>query len=208
MNKTPLLHETWIIAKDHQEIKFEDRHLKIFNNKFGKNISGNIVHFGGGSGGGIWSYILAKNATKLTIVDYSPAMIKIIKNTFKLNNLSTKNIDIVCDLMESYNKNLPQADFVIFTWSMSFSNLNKTIKNITKNCKKGCKVIIAETLRPILASMRTDLSKETRSEMIKWKNNMLKIEELFNKNKEWKKSQKKEILGRGIPDLMLYYKKK
>ena len=201
MYKTPILHETWITAKNQQETKFEDRDLTHFNNRFGKNISGNIVQFGGGSGGGIYSYILAQISTKLTIVDYSPAMIKIIKKTFKLNNLSTKNIDIVCDIMESYNKNLPQADFVIFTWSISFSNLNKTIKNITKNCKKGCKIIIAETLRPILASMRTDLSKEKHLEMIKWKNNLLKIEKLFNKNKAWKKTYKKKILGRNIPSL-------
>lgn len=92
---------------------------------------------------------------------------------------------------------------------MSFSDINKTIKNLDKNCKMGCKIRIAETMKSIILTMRTDLSQEVLEKQKKWKTNLLKIEKLFDKNKNWKK-EKKVIGGskyHSIPDLILHYTK-
>ena len=40
MSKNPILHETWIAAKNHQETKLQDIDIKQFNN---------IAHFRGDS---------------------------------------------------------------------------------------------------------------------------------------------------------------
>jgi 2-polyprenyl-3-methyl-5-hydroxy-6-metoxy-1,4-benzoquinol methylase len=206
--RQPIFNKVWMDAKNHTEKMCNENHLRIFKYRFGEKITGNVVQFGGGSMSGVWSVILSKTADHLTVVDYSPAMVKIIKKTIKLNKISIDNLSIVCERMEKYNKNLGKADYVVFTYCMSFSNLSSTIKNITKHCKPGCKIIISETLKPLLFSMRTDLTKEGRSMQRRWKNNLLKIEGLFNKHPSWKKTKKKEVLGSSIPDLMLYYTRK
>lgn len=176
----------------------------IFKNIFDNNISGNVVQFGRGSYSGIWSVILSKISNNLTIVDYSLPMIKVIKKTLKLNKIPMKNITIVNEKMENYNENLKNADHIIFSYSMSFSNINETMKNITDNSKIGCKINIAETLKPIIHNMRTDLNSKQKKYNTKWKNNLLKIEKSFNKKLSWK-LLKKEIKGNGIPSLVLYY---
>lgn len=131
-------------------------------------------------------------------------MIKVIKKTLKLNKIPMKNITIVNEKMEDYNENLKDVDYIVFTFCMSFSNINKTMKNITDNSKIGCKIIITETLKPIIFDMRTDLKNEDKINNTKWKNNLLKIEKSFNKNLFWK-LLKKEIKGNGIPSLVLHY---
>ena len=97
--KDPLSHDTWITAKGHDSIKFKpniiEKRTKEFMHIFGGDISGNVVQFGGGSGVGLWSMILSKMSDKLTVVDYSPAMVKNIKKTFELNSFLLDNVSIV-----------------------------------------------------------------------------------------------------------------
>ena len=207
MLKQPIFNKGWLEA-DYKEQLVEQKYYNAFKYKFGDKIKGNIVQFGGGSSSGIWSAILSKMAKHLTVVDYAPNMIKVVKKTFKLNKYSTDNVTFVCERMEKYNTNLETADYVIFTRSLSFSNLPATIKNLTKNCKPGCKVIIVETLKPLLTSMCTNMPKDTLYEHKRWKNNLLKIEGLFDKHSSWKKTKKKQILSGQIPDLHLFYEKK
>ena len=205
LKDNPLLDKIWTKKNPcYIERKYEKEHILRLKYIFGNNISGNIVEFGGGSGS--VSIMLSKVAKKLTIVDYSPQMIKELKKTLKLNKIHMKNITIVNEKMENYKENLKDADYIIFTFSMSFSNINKTIKNITDNSKIGCKIIIAETLKPIIFDMRTDLNKEHKINNTKWKNNLLKIEKSFNKNLSWK-LLKKDIKGNRIPNLILHYTK-
>ena len=205
--KQPIFHKGWLEA-DYKEQLVQQNDYKIFKYKFEDQITGNIVQFGGGSNSGIWSAILSKMAKHLTVVDYAPNMIKVVKKTFKLNKYPTDNVTFVCERMEKYNTNLETADYVIFTYSLSFSNLPATIKNLTKHCKPGCKVIIAETLKPLLMSMCTNLLKDALSEQKLWKNNLLKIEGLFDENPFWKKTKKKQILRAQIPSMHLFYEKK
>ena len=120
--KQPIFNKEWL-EEDSKEQIVQKNHYNTFKYKFGDKIKGNIVQIGGGSNSSIWSAILSKMATHLTVVDYAPNMIKVVKKTFKLNKYSTDNVTFVCERMEKYNTNLETADYVIFTYSLSFSNL-------------------------------------------------------------------------------------
>ena len=69
---------------EYVERKRDKRDIFRFKYIFGNNISGNMVQFRGGSQSGIWSVILSKISSNLTIVDYLPPMIKVIKKNIKI----------------------------------------------------------------------------------------------------------------------------
>lgn len=194
-------------------VKFANKHIEICQQLITKcygNISGNVVVFGGG-GCNIFNIIIASICDHVTLVDYSCTMIKKAEDNCKLNNISTNNIKFICDRMENYT-DLGDADYIIFQKSLSFANIPMMIKNLNKNCKKGCKIIIDETLKSIVLSLVITPTHQHQIKDIKnnktWLNNQVKIEKLFNKNKQFKKSKKKSIMLSGksiIPTMYLYY---
>ena len=198
INNEPLNHLNWInpsklkyFSQKRDKI-FIDKYFNWFKNIL-KNINGNILQIGGGSGAGMISVILSKFTDELIVLDYSLNMLNIVKKTIKLNLNSSKNIKFVEEKIENYTE-LSNIDNIIFTYSMSFSDVNKTIKNLDKNCKIGCKIFIMEAFKPFVALMRTDLIEKDKKYYLKWKNNSLKIEKLLDKNKNWKKNSKKKII--------------
>lgn len=198
INNEPLNHLDWInpsklkyFSQKRDKI-FIDKYFNWFKNIL-KNINGNILQIGGGSTSGMISVILSKFTDELIVLDYSLNMLNIVKKTIKLNLNSSKNIKFVEEKMENYTE-LSNIDNIIFTYSMSFSDVYKTIKNLDKNCKIGCKIFIMEAFKPFVALMRTDLIEKDKKHYLKWKNNSLKIEKLLDKNKNWKKNSKKKII--------------
>jgi hypothetical protein len=198
INNEPLNHLDWInpsklkyFSQKRDKI-FIDKYFNWFKNIL-KNINGNILQIGGGSTSGMISVILSKFTDELIVLDYSLNMLNIVKKTIKLNLNSSKNIKFVEEKMENYTE-LSNIDNIIFTYSMSFSDVYKTIKNLDKNCKIGCKIFIMEAFKPFVALMRTDLIEKDKKYFLKWKNNSLKIEKLLDKNKNWKKNSKKKII--------------
>jgi len=130
------------------------------------NLSGNIIQFCAGSSSGLWSYIISKLTNELTIIDYSQPMLDIVKKKLTLNE-AHNNINTICQRMETYT-DLLNADYILYTFCMSFSNITETVKNLTNNTQKGCVVIIMETSKPIMKSNH------------EWANNLLLIEPTFN----------------------------
>tara|TARA_X000000950_G_scaffold44431_1_gene50264 strand:- start:4212 stop:4868 length:657 start_codon:yes stop_codon:yes gene_type:complete len=193
----PINHLNWIYPKKNEfnskkfDIIFIENYYDWFKNNILKNINGNILQIGGGSG--LISVILSKFTNELIVLDYSLNMLNIVKKTIKLNLNSSKNIKFVEEKIENYTE-LSNIDNIIFTYSMSFSDVNKTIKNLDKNCKIGCKIFILESFKPFIQLMRTDLIKKDKKYFLKWKNNSLKIEKLLDNNKNWKKISKKKII--------------
>ena len=145
-NKDPIGHLEWINPKKFRynskkfDVIFIEHYFNWFNNNNLKNIKGNILQIGGGSQSGLISVILSKITNQLTILDYSLNMINIVKKTIKLNLNSCNEIKFVQEKMENYSE-LHNIDNIIFTFSMSFSEIEKTIKNLDKNCKIGCKIL-------------------------------------------------------------------
>ena len=113
------------------DVIFIENYFNWFNNNILKNIKGNILQIGGGSQSGLISVILSKITNQLTILDYSLNMINIVKKTIKLNLNSSNEIKFVQEKMENYSE-LHNIDNIIFTFSMSFSEIDKTIKNLDK----------------------------------------------------------------------------
>jgi len=209
--KKPISDKAWLDknSKWNQILKYTPEKLLMVkkNVKYylGNGIKGNVIQIGAVRTFSLYLYTIATN---LTIVDYSDPAIKASKGTFTKNSYSTKNVTFVTERMEKYSK-LKSADYILFTFSMSFSSIPDTIKNLDNNCKVGCKIIIIETLKSLLNSLRTDFSKKELNDKIKWKNNILLIEKLFKKNSKWKLT-KKEIKTNefnGLPNLILHYVK-
>ena len=212
-NKEPIGHLEWINPKKFRynskkfDVIFIKHYFNWFNNNILKNIKGNILQIGGGSQSGLISVILSKITNQLTILDYSLNMINIVKKTIKLNLNSCNEIKFVQEKMENYSE-LHNIDNIIFTFSMSFSEIDKTIKNLDKNCKIGCKILIIETMKPFIELMITNLIKKDKKFYLNWKNNSLKIEKLLDNNKNWKKIYKTKIIKgfkSNLPIIILNY---
>lgn len=150
---------------------------------------------------------------KIVNVDYSPAVIENTKELLKINKeYINKNSDIklVCQRMEKYTD--LDVDLIYFYFSLSFSDVKKTIRNLEKNCKKGSFILINEIMKPFIyakyiTKFNEYYTKEKHDVDNKWKKNIVLIKKLLDKSKKFKHINNYVSLNYSpIPALTLIYK--
>ena len=164
----PIFNNIWLNPTKYLPLLCGENNWSFFRyilSDYYDNLYGNIIQFGAGSSSGLWSYILSNLTNELTIIDYSQPMLDIVKKTLTLNK-AHNNINSICQRMETYT-DLLNADYILYTFCMSFSNIAETVKNLTNNTQKGCVIIIMETSKPIMKSNHV------------WANNLLLIQPTF-----------------------------
>jgi hypothetical protein len=150
---------------------------------------------------------------KIINVDYSPAVIENTKELLKLNKEhinKISDIKLVCQRMEKYTE--LDADLIYFHYSLSFSDVKKTIRNLEKNCKKNTVILIEEIMYPFIyakyiTKFNEYYTKERHDVYIKWKKNIVLIKKLLDKSKKFKHIN--NYVSRNyssIPTLTLIYK--
>lgn len=150
---------------------------------------------------------------KIINVDYSPAVIENTKELLKINKeYINKNsgIKLVCQRMEKYTD--LDVDLIYFYYSLSFSDVKKTIRNLEKNCKKNTFILINEIMKPFIKTKYITKfnefhTKENHDHAIKWKKNIVLIKKLLDKSKKFKHiNNYVSLIYSEFPTLTLIYK--
>jgi SAM-dependent methyltransferase len=186
-----------------------DFYKKIFSKYNINNSNKKIIEVGTGSGELL--IILSNIFNYVRGIDFSQKMIDNAKEILRVNKhliKSGSDVDAIVSNMEDYD-NYNVFDIILFSLSLSFSNVKKTIENLKKNCKKGTIIIIRETLRSfvyleyvIKIDKKHKINKE-KDQLKKWSNNIILLEKIMDYN--FKKIDKNVVINKGMPLLQLVY---